>query len=578
MSAVPSNLSNPKYLYDFVVATTQESINATMMAFLAQLTEPIVTVCYVADASGNPTPIPYATLMKNANGTDPFAIPANVDVSTSKDIQNLYGARFMLAFRAQLGLPHVQNPESLDDIVKLGNSISSVVFNMYCSTFNIVQYSLAGYAPAKWMNISQDPSSPWVFTSTVDLRLEDVPGTAYSTLPPDVQKKIENIGSGAFSVQQLLFDLSNATLESLPKIGSGITPGTPVYTALQMYFLGAYFAQMQSEGQPLLGCSITMNDAPASSLKLASLDLMVNPYLDDQGRPVESSLTTLNYLCSVTNSLPPAVKFSWNWIPDAAAQKDHDGVVAINRDSFVTYFRALLTPYVKQNCLLTATAVYYEVEYVDYWWNFTPGQKPTVTTPSSGSTVLTYHYYSESHDSSGPDGWFGYLQLKDTYDMTVQFIDKTIVITQHQVVYADVSHLGADGSGNIVDKTIVDTYTLGVNEDGKLVAALDTQTTDNSYNPTVDGFLNWFTDINQLIADVETYVRSFTSTQLDIPVSIVQDFVFPGGNTFVFKDAGFSPYQDLVSYISYADVTGQPVPTVPTTSSRAKKTRMVLSK
>lgn len=38
-----------------------------------------------------------------------------------------------------------------------------------------------------------------------------------------------------------------------------------------------------------------------------------------------------------------------------------------------------------------------------------------------------------------------------------------------------------------------------------------------------------------------------------IPVVFAQNFVFPGGNTFIFKDPGFSEYQDLVSHITFAD-------------------------
>ena len=52
------------------------------------------------------------------------------------------------------------------------------------------------------------------------------------------------------------------------------------------------------------------------------------------------------------------------------------------------------------------------------------------------------------------------------------------------------------------------------------------------------------------------WARSFASTNLtDVPVSFVQNFVFPGGSTFSFTDASFSDNQDLVSHITYADVS-----------------------
>jgi len=39
----------------------------------------------------------------------------------------------------------------------------------------------------------------------------------------------------------------------------------------------------------------------------------------------------------------------------------------------------------------------------------------------------------------------------------------------------------------------------------------------------------------------------------DIPINVFQDFIFPGGQTFIFKDVRFSSHQDLISHITYAD-------------------------
>jgi hypothetical protein len=34
---------------------------------------------------------------------------------------------------------------------------------------------------------------------------------------------------------------------------------------------------------------------------------------------------------------------------------------------------------------------------------------------------------------------------------------------------------------------------------------------------------------------------------------MLQNYIFPGGKTFSFKEAGFSEFQDLVASITYAD-------------------------
>jgi hypothetical protein len=79
MPASASFLSDAKYGYDIVVATTQMSINSIMLNFLAARQEPTVNVCYIADQQGVPTDIDYKQLKKNAQGIDPFALPNNLD-------------------------------------------------------------------------------------------------------------------------------------------------------------------------------------------------------------------------------------------------------------------------------------------------------------------------------------------------------------------------------------------------------------------------------------------------------------------------------------------------------------------
>jgi hypothetical protein len=125
MPASASFLSDAKYGYDIVVATTQMSINSIMLNFLAARQEPTVNVCYIADQQGVPTDIDYKQLKKNAQGIDPFALPNNLD-SILKDFQNLFKARFMVGFRMTLGIPKVSDPTKVPDVVILGSDTSAV--------------------------------------------------------------------------------------------------------------------------------------------------------------------------------------------------------------------------------------------------------------------------------------------------------------------------------------------------------------------------------------------------------------------------------------------------------------------
>jgi len=83
----------------------------------------------------------------------------------------------------------------------------------------------------------------------------------------------------AFSVQPLLFDLTNATLESVPTI-SGVASRSTAWLALEQYFVRAYFTRLQTQGQPLLSCYIAVNNAPVSAMWLIDLEFNIYPYLD----------------------------------------------------------------------------------------------------------------------------------------------------------------------------------------------------------------------------------------------------------------------------------------------------------
>jgi hypothetical protein len=560
-----SALSDPKYGYDFVVATTQKSINATMTLYLKKLNSPVVVVCYIADSEGNAAQIDHAELVKRANGTDPFSVPADADARSDPQVRNLLEAKFMMGFKAQLGLPPGAQPLKMPDIVELGGGTSAVTYNMLCSQFTVVELNPGGGYASKptWMSLSQPSGEPWIFSSKVDLRLSTVDRSAYANLPPDVQNAIKNIGGDAFSVKQLLFDLDNAGLQSMPKI-KGVEPGSNLERILNQFFVGAYFGKMKSLGQPLLGAAVTKSTTPLSTLTLTDLNLNVCPFLGGNSQPIQNptvqqqGLSTLNYLCAADGAiLPPAVQFSWNWVEPAEAGDVH-GVVAVNRRDLVRYFLNQLRPRVESCCFKPSVVLSWESEVllkVKWGASFTPGEQPTVECPSSGETILKFSYSGFSSDRAGAEGWVGEMKVSPSYTLDVSCSGSKITIVQKLRTYLDVRSLATQKSANVVDKTMTEVYNLAVTPDGRLAAtptgpALD----DKSESMNVDWFINLWTDFNRISDYFTTLSRSVAATALqNIPVSIVQDFVFPGGNTFRYKSVGFSQAQDLISHIVYAE-------------------------
>jgi hypothetical protein len=554
MSANESNLSNKHFGYDFVVATTQESINGTMKEYLYNSTFPVVQLYWNQDDKGNPVAISRDDLLKETNGTDPLTVPSwNSDHSMTPAIEDINNSNFYFAFEAAIGIPSGIAPQDIPDIITLQPASESVSFNLICAQFTVVTCNFGRKGLTSFVNASQPTDTPWLFTSQVALKQI----FNNSNLPAAVQAQLNNLGPDAFSVQQLFFDLDNAFLESIPKI-SGVDPSTPAYTILGEVFLGAYFTAMKNNALPILNYSIVQNkpDNDPSTLKLTKMEMEVSPYTLTPGGASTNDLNTLCYLCETNGgNLPPAVPFNWRWV-DQSEESSFDGVVSINRNTLAQYFEDQLTKYVSLNCFSPWVRVWLSDAgfTTNYAWSMTPGQTPTITKPETNSVVLNYSYNPPSaDDNAGLDGDMGAMGLSTSYSASVVFTGTTIVVTQNLVVRCYIRALQSSEEWNAINKTITDTYTLSVDKKGDLTASLLSVTVNNSDpTPSPSWLIKLFTGLKHLVNDIADWANSFATTSFhSMPLSVANQFVFPGGKTFTFKDVNFSANQDLVSHISY---------------------------
>lgn len=267
---------------------------------------------------------------------------------------------------------------------------------------------------------------------------------------------------------------------------------------------------MQEDGQPLLGCLIVPRTAAVSTMKLTNIDLQVSPAVDSSGSAIaspttaEADMATLNYLCAADGDfLPPAAPFHWNWV-DKSEVGDHDGVLSINRNTFANYFRHQLSNYISNVCIQPYARVFMKGLYINYEWNFHPGQSPTEVSIPPGQTVVKYHYESSSSDRAGINGALGAMTIKTSFDLTIEFVGNKIIITQHLVVYLYVKQEATSKDGNVYDKTITDTYTIGIDAQGQLEAPQSTPVTDDkSGDINTDAFQNFFTRFNDITAAIK---------------------------------------------------------------------------
>lgn len=555
MSKNQSNLSNPKYGYDLVVAVTQSSLNATMKSYLSGDTFLEVISCYVADPDGNPSRILYKDLLAKSKGSDPFKVPSDADPETNPDIKNLEDARFMCAFKAKIGLPTGLAPAEIPDIIKLNDG--DVTFTLMCKEFILTQYiPQSGYSKPKWMNESQpdgsDPTEqPWYFTSNIKYKSLMINPDDYYKLPPDVyeQVKAQQATGNEFSVQQLFYDLSTAMINTIPKI-KNVETGTPLSYCLTTYFMDEYFNKMRMAGTPVLSCNIVNNNTSI----VQSPFVPTNIQFEKSPSSKSDSLSTLCYLCETDDTAPlPPVPFTWDWVDNS---QDAHGVMGLNRTTFIEYLKSQLYFSAVNQCYSSSVRVSCDNFLclgVTYSWSVSPQQTPTFN-PGVGSNLFSYSYSSNSHDSAGATDDYQ-MTLNTSYNMDVTAEGNKLIVTQHLVVYTYIQVMhGTSAGGNIVDITITDTYIIDVDANGKLTTVKTTDTVNKSESPSANGFLDFFTGINDLINSVKKWIDEFIPSNIEsIDVNAVTNCVFPGGNTFAFKDANFSEYQDLVANITYAD-------------------------
>ncbi len=588
MSASQSNLSDPHYGYDLVVAVTQASVNTTLKELLLGLQSPEVTICYVYDENNNLVPIDYQTLLVNAQGSDPFTIPNGANPTTNKDLVNLTNANFAGAVRAMLGLPDVPLA-NLPPVATLGAGTSApVLYNLLCSEFQVTGFQYGPRGSATWINASQPSGgTPWYFSANVYLNSTTVDPN--SPVPPAVQQRIAELQhevKNAFSIQKLFLDLNTAVLESVPTI-VGIPAGWPVWNLITTVFLGAYFTELQKKGDPVLSYSFTLNAPRPTTLELGSVSRECDPLLDPNGQPInnptaaQKNAATLVYVGTHSKTPPVPVPFPWNWVElgDVTA---FSGVEAVRRDVFLTYFNGLISPSVAPLCQATNVTLTHDGETFTVSYSSKQSGSPQVFRPimpigapaADGFVdVASLSFTNNSHDDSTSASKLAEIWGDFNYTLTgtVAIKDNQIRIKVRAQAYMSFAHREVFvnytdlGGADYYDKTLTVLYTLGVDQNGALQVTENHSVADNSatWNFAPGGILgivgaendvkNGLTSIEQNLGSYidsafTGYVSNMTST-----INGYRGWVFAGNDAFTFKKVSFSQGLDLIAQLTYVN-------------------------
>lgn len=448
---------------------------------------------------------------------------------------------------------------------------------MLCADFRLCAMTYTGM-DVSWNTFSQPAGDAWAFSCTVDLRMtSDDAGSAFNKLDPEIQKQIKSDfqDEDAFSVQQLLFDLNNAGLQTVPTMqilkGKNVLDPT-VVGKINGTFLGSYFADMHARGQPLLHVSVVSNKKDESEFRATDMTLQACQLLDDSTHkpfvnPTRAiqEMSTMNYLCmSQNHPMPTLTRPSWNWLTEAE-NRQYDGVIACSRNVFAMMLKDQLQPLLLENCYVATAKCWLNAgsipQYdVDIARLSDEGQTGTPTfsmTTAPNPMVMQWTWNQESSQDSNNIGVvFGSLDLRPSYTCQVTFSGNQVIIDQNIKVYLKLMKEQNTEDGNVVDLKMTEKFDLKV-DNGKVVTELAPKVvvTDNSETPTSNWFMNAFNQINDEISAIKNKCTAMTTNFSPAPISAVQRFQFPGGKTFAFCSFQFSNNQDLTSAITYVDPT-----------------------
>ena len=577
MGVCLSHLSDPKYGYDLVVATTQASLNSDLADWLSQAVQPVSYICFVGKpgiVNGGMTQITLANLLSLTNGVNPFDIPDKTPWDDPR-IVILSQANFVGGIKMQIGMPPGVTAKDLPvPIAVLGTSASSLTFNMYCSYLSIVQntHAAQGGGQGPWNVFTQPSGTAWYVPTSVGIvrnQLDPSLNLPYFSNSRSLQKsailiKLQFLNSfGGWFLEQYQYDMDSASMLGKPQF---VPENSSALDMMKNCFVATYAASAKQQGTPFLLIRAVIATPKPSNLVVTVGEWAVSPYVNEAGSlvnvstpvttPAMESVSTLNYLCAVSGiSQPNPAAFDWNWVEPANVDTE-TGVIALNRNLVANYILQELLPIAKKYCIKASfgCTAHYDGA-VNYFWDLLPGQDPKIAAvTASGPDVITISWDPQNgSDEEADQLTTGVIQIQPLYTCDVNFNGTTITVTQHLRMFVYLRRDTTSKPLNVVDKTFVDTFGLVIDQTGKLqVSKLTSQPTDLSQEPDQNRTVEFFAPLENTFNDIKNRVVTYNFGPLQqlrsIPVNDLQYTLFPGGKCFTYKSVQFSANNDLVLY------------------------------
>ncbi|RGP71218.1 hypothetical protein FLONG3_7168 [Fusarium longipes] len=592
--AYASNCNLANYGYDFVVATTQASMNADMKAYISNSPLIFGYYCFLADPVTNDPTVPIALedLVGKTGGVNPFNIPAGTPPTDSR-VQALTNLRFAVGIKICVGLPDDIPPMDLPEILELGDSVDQVTFRIFCTQSVVIQNTKPGgwSNNGKWDVWSQPANQLWAFKTSVKLVSATIDNQLNSNnvnLSPSQKQKVlnqlQNISDTAFTLQQLFLDVENADVLNAPTIeGMTAGPAQRVLSGETQSFWPLFSKQCTYPALAIIAQPQTTTDP--SQLHLSSYQQVANPFKGSNGGQIlsptkeQAGVATLDYLCMTNGKQAPVAEaFTWNWVQPSDTASE-SGVMAINQQVFSQYLMKAILPHATRWCCTADPVVGSRYIWADdMWYNLsmtiTPNQTPQiVSTSSNGSTLLSIQYTSEKdpdtvsiHGSiSGSSACklvvvpsYQCIVSSNKNQITIQQtvrVDATLEVTGARCFVLSTDTADYSGSCSPYNITYTQIFDVSVDQNGGLQLSLNTHTNKDNSDSDFNGLdPQKFFQTAYLARGLWLQFEGPPPIKLDgFGLKSIQNLVFPGGKVFAYKDVSFSQNGDLLCTLTYLD-------------------------
>lgn len=574
-----SNLKSVNY--DVVVGITQNSLNNTIKDYLLNLQAPIRYAIYkFTDTTYTTTRLlSESETIAFMQIVNPFAANAQSNKALLKSNLFAYG------FAGQSGVSVPDGPPTVrqDAIDALPNSLklvtadpNSVEYTLYFKSLKVVEMQMK---EDKLVITEQTAGQPWLFTYLVSLQLVQKQ-LSYNSLTAAQQSSLNASATNSmFSVSQLCLNLQTPAYQNSAVTISSETPiSSKALNALNL-FTNVYWTDLKENGDVIFSASVTplsTTARPASTIVPGALSFIIKPYYTDANLTVCDELSTLNYLIlaqpkTVANFDNPLKNMTWNWM-NAQDDTDFDGVVSVRGAIYADLLRPQLNAALQCICQQPYASMNYDSEFgkdeVTYSVTFGPAYAPQPAY-SAGSEQVNW----ESVKSTDDDGRDGSMSVQTFVSSSVHFDDTKIIIDTVTRMYLELvpsKIFGVDAAhidGNVYASHDIYTATMTVGAEGNINVVVTPTSEDllgigystgQLEDPSFWDNYCTYSNLDTAVADLKDTLAgqmadARTAFTAAITASLNENaaFVFPGNQTFMYKDCRFAPSKDLVAAVTY---------------------------